>query len=170
MTWRKCLCPATGFFLFFMALAPKAHGEMPGSDDDSPAIEKVIEDYCVAVSDAAAEQRTARQALALKELSARVEDRITKLERAKADLEAVIKRQEALRILADQELVGIYSGMTPETAAAQMEKIGSPLASSILRQLKPRQASAILNEMKPDFAAQLVKIIASLQQTGRDTK
>lgn len=155
---------AAAFILLPSLAAGDAWAEAGDSHEASPSVEKVIEDYCVAVSDAAAEQRTARQAKALNDLKAKVEERITRLEQSKSELETLIKRQEALRTLADQELVSIYSGMAPETAAAQMEKVGAFLASSVLRQLKPRQASAILNEMKPEFAAQLVKIIASAPQ------
>lgn len=146
-------------------LAESSHGS-----DTAPDIQKTVEEYCVAVSDAAAERRTARQALALQELRSKVEERIARLEQAKTELEALIKRREDLRALADQELVGIYAGMAPETAAAQMEKIGPTLAASVLRQLKPRQASAILNEMKPELAARLVNIIASVSQNSRDKK
>jgi flagellar motility protein MotE (MotC chaperone) len=152
-----------------LVLAPASlHAETPETADASPAVGKIIEEYCVAISDQAAERRIARQAQALKELGARVENRIARLEQATTELEAVIKRQEDLRRLADTELVSIYSGMAPDMAASQMEKIGTSLASSVLRQLKPRQAGAILNEMKPDVAAQLVKAISSSPPNGKD--
>lgn len=163
-------CNSSRAFFILLLISAPARADSARNGGVAPDLQKVVEEYCVAVSDAAAERRMAQQASSLQDLRARVEDRITRLEQAKAELESVIKRQEALRTLADQELVAMYSGMDPETAGAQMEKLGPALASSVLRQLKPRQASAILNEMKPELAAQLVKIIASASQTGRDQK
>lgn len=141
--------------------AVKCRSEAAESGTVPPSVERVIEEYCVTMSDAASERRAARQALALNELRTRVEERIARLETAKNELEVTIKRHEELRKLADQDLVNIYAGMAPDVAASQMANIAPSLASSVLRQLKPHQASAILNEMKPDAAAQLVQIIAS---------
>ena len=138
---------------------------------DAPAnetdIRQVIEEYCVAISDAAAERRMAIQSAILKELEARVEDKIARLDQ-KSELETLLKRREDLRGLARQELVDIYAGMEPEVASIQLEKLDVRLASSVLRQLKPRQASAILNEMNPDFAARMAKTIASASRSGKE--
>jgi flagellar motility protein MotE (MotC chaperone) len=131
-------------------------------------IRKVIEEYCVAISDMAAERRMATQSAMLKELEARVEDKIARLEQKKGELETLLKRREDLRGLARQELVEIYAGMEPEIASIQLEKLDVQLASSVLRQLKPRQASAILNEMNPDFAARMAKTIASAARNGKE--
>jgi flagellar motility protein MotE (MotC chaperone) len=133
-------------------------------------IRKTIEEYCTSVSDLAAERRAARQASALKELQAKVENRLNELEQHTNDLAELIQKREALRALADKELVDIYSGVEAEAAAAQMERLDLPLASSVLRQLKPRQASAILNVMKPELAAQLVRLIAANAADGRVTQ
>lgn len=154
----------------FIPLVASTTAAPSASVGSSPALEKIIKDYCVAASDAAAETRAARQALALKDLRVRVEERIAALQQVKIELEALVARQEALRTLADQELVSIYSGMAPDIAATQIERIGSSLASSVLRQLKPRTASAILNEMKPEIAAELVKTIAIAPQEYGDSK
>jgi flagellar motility protein MotE (MotC chaperone) len=139
---------------------------------DAPAnetdIRQVIEEYCVAISDAAAERRMAIQSAILKELEARVEDKIARLDQKKSELETLLKRREDLRGLARQELVDIYAGMEPEVASIQLEKLDVRLASSVLRQLKPRQASAILNEMNPDFAARMAKTIASASRSGKE--
>lgn len=129
-------------------------------DVENSEITKTIEEYCTSISDLAAERRAARQASALKELQAKVESRIDELEQHTRGLAEVIQKREALRALAEKELVDIYSGVEAEAAAAQLERLDLPLASSVLRQLKPRQASAILNVMKPDLAAQLVRLIA----------
>lgn len=135
-------------------------GVARGDDPADTDVHKVIEDYCSAISDLAAERRAARQAAALKELEARVEDRLKLLDARNRELAELISQRDALRNLAEKELVDIYAGVDAEAAAEQMGKLDLRLASSVLRQLKPRQASAILDVMKPDLAAALVRLIA----------
>lgn len=135
-----------------------------GTGSGEPDLRKVVEDYCVSVSDLAAERRVARQATALKDLQAQVDDRLALLDQRTQELADLLHKRDELRNLAQKELVDIYAGMDSEAAAAQMEKLDMRLASSVLRQLKPRQASAILDVMKPDLAAQLVRLIAVAAQ------
>jgi flagellar motility protein MotE (MotC chaperone) len=148
-----------------LASAPASTKET-GAED----LRKIIEEYCLAVSDAAAEQRMATQTAVLQALEAKVEERIGRLERQKIELESLLQRRDELRNLAKKELVDIYSGMDPEAASQQMAQLDLVLASSVLRQLKPRQASAILNEMKPDLAAGLARMIAASAQTGKEAQ
>ena len=145
--------------------AASAQVAVDGSAD--PDVKKVIETYCTSISDLAAERRAARQAAALKDLQAKVDDRLNMLEQRSNALADLIRKREELRNLAEKELVDIYAGMDAEAAAAQMEKLDMRLASSVLRQLKPRQASAILNVMKPEFAAQMVRLIAVAASDGK---
>ncbi len=137
-----------------------------GSPDD---VRQAIEEYCVTVSDAAAERRMFNQTAALKELEARMNEKINRLEQEKGELEALLKRREDLRNLARQELVEIYAVMDAEAASQQLAQLDVWLAASVLRQLKPRQASAILDEMNPDTAARMAKVIASAAPGGKDT-
>jgi flagellar motility protein MotE (MotC chaperone) len=152
----------------FCTAAPHALAEAPALEGGEDDIQQVIERYCVAISDAAAERRMATQSAALKELEARLEEKITRLEQKRGELETLLKRREDLRNLARKELIEIYAGMEPEAASAQLEKLDVRLSSSVLRQLKPRQASAILNEMSPEFAARMAKMIASAAQDRGD--
>lgn len=152
--------------LLALVLTETARSDTP----PDPSVAKVIEEYCSSITDLAAEQRAARQASSLKELQAKVEERLDVLEEQTEALAGLIKRREALRNLADRELVDIYAGVDAEAAAAQMEKLDLRLASSVLRQLKPRQASAILNVMKPDLAANLVRLIAVAASNDRVTQ
>lgn len=145
----------------------KAHAQASEEGNPEPSIQKTIEEYCTSVSDLARERRAALQASALKELEAKVDDRLTLLEQKKQELDELIQKRTALRNLAEKELVDIYAGMDAEAAAAQMEKLDMRLASSVLRQLKPRQASAILDVMKPELAAGLVKLIAVAAADGK---
>jgi flagellar motility protein MotE (MotC chaperone) len=141
--------------------APELAAETPPAEGNAGDIRQVIEEYCVAVSDAAAERRMVNQTTALKELEARMEEKIKLLEQEKSALEVLLKRREDLRNLAKRELVEIYAVMDAEAASQQLEQLDVRLASSVLRQLKPRQASAILNEMNPETAARMAKVIAS---------
>lgn len=162
------LTRTVGLVLLLSSLATPAHTETPAADAGAADIQETIEKYCTTISDAATEQRMANQNAMLKELEAKVEEGIARLEQGKAELQDLLKRHEDLRNLARKELVEIYSGMEPEAASLQLEKLDVRLASSVLRQLKPRQASTILNEMDPDFAARMAKMIASAAQSGMD--
>lgn len=132
-------------------------------------VRQAIEEYCVTVSDAAAERRMFNQTAALKELETRMDEKINRLEQEKSKLEALLKRREDLRNLAKRELVEIYAVMDAEGASQQLAQLDVWLAASVLRQLKPRQASAILNEMNPDTAARMAKVIASAAPGRKDT-
>ena len=133
-------------------------------------VQKAIEAYCTSVSDLAAERRAARQTSALKELDAKVSERLDLLDQRTKELAELIKKRNELRDLAGKELVEIYAGVDAEAAAAQMEKLDFRLASSVLRQLKPRQASAILDVMKPELAALLIRTIAATGEFEKGRK
>lgn len=161
MKWRGfgcCILLGTGLLWWAQSVS---HAEEAGGASATPPVETIIRDYCGLVADQASERRQALLKRSLSELETRVEDRLDELEKAKAELEVLIKRREDLRNLARKELVDIYAGMEPSIAAAQMEQVDVQLASSIIRQLKPRLASAILDETKPEFAARIVRLIAS---------
>lgn len=148
----------TGFLLLAAGLSLPAAAQE--KDDADPDLRKVIETYCTTVSDLAAERRVARQTSALKELEAKVQGRLDVLAQRTQELSDLVHKRDELRNLAKAELVDIYAGMDAEAAAAQMERLDLGLASSVLRQLKPRQASAILDVMKPEMAAQMIRLIA----------
>jgi flagellar motility protein MotE (MotC chaperone) len=150
-------------------LQPVAAQETSEGNAD-PDLRKVIETYCTTVSDLAAERRVARQTWALKELEAKVQDRLGVLEQSTQELSDLIRKRDELRNLAKAELVDIYAGMDAEAAAAQMERLDPRLASSVLRQLKPRQASAILDVMKPEVAAVMMRLIAVPAAEGTSTQ
>jgi flagellar motility protein MotE (MotC chaperone) len=169
MSARSCMQIAAmaAMAALSVAFTSHAHAESSNADEDQNEIREIIEEYCVAVSDIAMEQRMATQSALLKALEAKVENGIARLEQRKSELEALLKRRDDLRNLAQKELVEIYSGMDPEAASLQLEKLDVRLASSVLRQLKPRQASAVLNEMNPEFAARMAKLIAIAAQSEK---
>lgn len=139
-----------------LALIVPASGEEVTAEDKEAVI-----DYCLNISDKAAETRMARQVEALKQLEGEIDLKISELEKRAAGVQAWVDKQERLQSAASAGVVEIYAAMDPEAAARQMSKTDPRLASSVLRQLKPKQASLILNEMKPEQAALLVKAIAA---------
>jgi flagellar motility protein MotE (MotC chaperone) len=156
-----------GTLLLMAAFLPGAgpvSAQSPVIEQATPEVRQAIEEYCLSISDAAAERRMATKTAALEKLEKRLEERMGRLEEEKTALEALIAKREEIRSLAKKELVDIYAGMPPEAAAAQMEKLDLRLASSVLRQMKPRQASAILSEVEPELAAQMMRVIASATQ------
>lgn len=160
--------------LFLMAAsvsnAATVYAQSTVIEQATPEVRQAIEDYCLSISDAAAERRMATKTASFEKLEKRLEERMTRLEEEKTALEALIAKREEIRNLATKELVEIYAGMPPEAAAAQMEKLDIRLASSVLRQLKPRQASAILSEVKPDLAAQMMRVLASAAQPAPEER
>jgi flagellar motility protein MotE (MotC chaperone) len=139
-------------------------------DPQEQTIETIVQDYCSIVTDKASEERQARLVQSLEALEERIDEKLKELEAAKTSLEDVITRRDDLRNLAKQEVVSIYAGMEPAVAANQLEKVDAYLASSIIRQLKPRQASAILDESKPELAARLIRILASSSTNSGDSQ
>jgi len=131
----------------------------PESPDD------VVREYCLGISDKAAEARAAWLTSETKKLQDDVAARIAELEKRTAELKTWVERRQTLLRLANESLVEIYSGMDPEAAAAQLAQIDIATGASILRQLKPRGASAILDAMLPEKAAPLIKLISA---AGRD--
>ncbi len=117
--------------------------------------------YCLNISDKAAEQRIARQTGALKAMEVKLEAKIRELDQHRATLQEWVEKQNQLRDIANARLIEVYGSMDPEAAAEQMANLDLRLASSVLAQLKPRIASGIMNEMQPELAARLVKLLAA---------
>jgi flagellar motility protein MotE (MotC chaperone) len=116
--------------------------------------------YCETIRQGAIDARAAWQARALQEMEARLERRFHELEAQRREFEAWLARREALLRKAEDSVVGIYSRMNAESAAAQLAAMDAPTASAIIAKLNPRQAGAILNEMEPGRAAQLARTVA----------
>lgn len=139
------------------ASASAVFAEAPAETD--PAA--IIQDYCLAIADAAADARIAHQERQLKALEEEVEKKLTALDARRVELETWVEKYEAMLKTANAGLVGIYAKMDPETAARQLAEVSRTTAVSIIAQLTARNASAILNEMPPEAAAELVKALAA---------
>lgn len=151
------------FWLFVLLLMP---GSAAFADDPTPP-RSLVDGYCGAIGDKAAEARAAWQTEQLTDLQKRIEEKLVQLENKRKDLQGWVEKRDQILKSANQSLVDIYAKMDPEAAAAQLARAETATAVSVLHQLKARSASAILNSMDPDKAAMLVKMLAA---TARDDK
>ena len=117
--------------------------------------------YCLNISDAATETRTAVLANHLKDMGAEVDEKLTKLdERISVLRDWMVKRQQFLDS-ANESLIKIFASMRPDAAALQFTEIGPGKAAAIISKLEPSNASAILAEMKPADAAKITLVLSS---------
>jgi flagellar motility protein MotE (MotC chaperone) len=121
----------------------------------------VVEDYCAGIVDRARDARVAWQTASLQQLRGEVAAKIAELEAKDRELRAWIEKHDSMRLAASRALVDIYAKMDADAAAVQLAGIETATATSILRQLSPRQAGAILNVMATERAAALVRAIAA---------
>jgi len=116
--------------------------------------------YCVNISNAAADARFAWQTATLQNLQLQLEESIAALEAKRAEYEDWLSRREKFLSQATDDVVAIYSRMRPEAAAIQLAAMDDETAAAVLAKLKARNSSAILNEMDPARAAQLTNTLA----------
>ncbi len=117
--------------------------------------------FCTNIADAARDQRYLLQKKELADLQAGVNERITVLEKRRAEYEDWLKRRDDFLKQAELGLVDIYKTMKADAAAGQLELVNAEIAAAIIMKLPPRQSSLILSEMAPDKAAVLTNIISS---------
>jgi flagellar motility protein MotE (MotC chaperone) len=122
--------------------------------------------YCTNIADPAADARFARQAAALSDMEAEVNQRIDALEAKRAEYEAWLKKREDFLRNADASVVAIFTQMRPDAASAQLAVMQMESAAAILVKLNPRIASAILAEMDPTRAAQLTTTMTGMARTA----
>jgi flagellar motility protein MotE (MotC chaperone) len=111
------------------------------------------DDYCANVANLAADTRHALQMKTLEDLQKQIDEKITVLEKKRAENEALVKEREDAVKTTEKGVVDIFAKMKPDVAAAQFEILDVDTSASILKQLNARTASTILNEMKPPIAA-----------------
>ena len=126
-----------------------------------PAATPEITRYCTNIAAAASDARFAWQTGKLNELEIRIKARIQDLDTKQAELRGWIEKRDAMVKQANEKMVGIYSKMRPETAAAQISTLEDDMAATVLAQLPPRPASAIFNEIPADRASKLAALIAA---------
>jgi flagellar motility protein MotE (MotC chaperone) len=143
---------------FALAAAPAARA-VDAAQPEAAAPDEV-KHYCETIRQGAIDARAAWQARALQDMEARLERRFAELTAQKREFEAWLARREEFLRKAEDSVVGIYSRMSAESAAAQLAAMDRETASAIIAKLSQRQAGAILNEMEPGRAALLARTVA----------
>jgi flagellar motility protein MotE (MotC chaperone) len=124
------------------------------------AMSEEVRQYCVNITNAAADARFAWQTATLQNLQLQVEESVAALEAKRAEYETWLARREKFLNQAKEDVVAIYSRMRPDAAAVQLAAMDDETAAAVLAKLKARSSSAILNEMDPARAAQLTNALA----------
>ncbi len=117
--------------------------------------------YCLNISDAATETRTAVLANRLSSMGTEVDDKLKKLDERIAVLRDWMTRRQQFLDSANDSLIKIFASMRPDAAALQFTEIGPGKAAAIISKLEPNNASAILAEMKPADAAKITLVLSS---------
>jgi flagellar motility protein MotE (MotC chaperone) len=126
----------------------------------SPNETEDIARYCAALGPSIVEARAAYQLRRLEELEAQTREEVEKLEAKEQEArEWVLKREEMMKAATD-DVVGIYSKMAADAAAAKLGEMDDRIAAAVLGKLKPGVAAAILAEMATDKAAKLSTLLA----------
>lgn len=135
--------------------ASRAEDAPPSPDPDE------VQRFCTNIADAARDRRYALQTERLTVLKKDIDERITALEKKRAEYEEWLARRDDFLDKAQDGVVAIYANMTPDAAAEKLAALNVNLAAAIVMKLEPRQAGVILNEMESDAAAKLTVIMAS---------
>jgi flagellar motility protein MotE (MotC chaperone) len=149
-----------------------AAGVQPAAEAPPPvqAPKSAAEQYCTNIATAAADARFAWQEKRLKDLDAELKARIAELATKQAEYKDWLNKRQDFLKRAEENLVGIYSHMRPDAAAAQLSAMDDANAAAVLAKLSPRAASAILNEIDPTRAARLANTLAGGDPVPTDGK
>lgn len=120
-----------------------------------------IRQFCTNIADAARDQRYVLQKEELDKLQSEVNDRITLLEKRKAEYEDWLKQRNDFMKQAENGLVAIYKTMKADAAAPQLQETPPILAAAIIMKLPPKQSGLIMAEMDPEKAGIIASIMAS---------
>lgn len=160
------------------ALSPSDAARLFTDEGDAPPTElttgtvdgqgsELARGYCVSISSAAADTRTAIQMSKLADMEKKIGQRIAALEAKTAEYKSWIERRDQFLKRANTTLAKIYTQMEPDAAALQLVSMDEETAASILLKLEPQNASAILNEMAPEKAARLAATISGAARLPR---
>ena len=156
-----------------LAAPAESPAEAPPAQPGHTAIElramsEEARQYCINISNEAADARFAWQTSTLQNLQLQLEESVAALETKRAEYEEWLARREKFLAQAKEDVVAIYSRMRPDAAAIQLAAMDDETAAAVLAKLKARNSSAILNEMDPARAAQLTNTLAGA--SGLPTK
>lgn len=160
---RHCFCrganaaaPLVFALMLAQAIPPPALAAEAGSSQPGGEIQR----FCSNIADAARDRRYALQTKRLENLKAEIDKRVEALEKKRAEYEDWLRRREEFLAKAQDNVVAIYSNMTPDAAAEKLAALNVELAAAIVMKLDPRKAGVILNEMNSKVAAALTGVMA----------
>lgn len=122
-----------------------------------------IQQYCSNVAASAESLRLERRRKQLAELETEIAARLSSLDAKQQELRGLLDRLDAFEHKTSEALVGLYSRMKPEAAAAQLAQMDDEIAAALMLHLKTKISSAILGEMEASRGAALAKKIADLR-------
>ncbi len=161
---RRCATRLTVAFCLSALSAPSVSGET------AQPLGRDIQQYCANVAASAEAVRLERRRKQLAELEHEIAARLTALDAKQQELRALLDRLEAFERKTSDALVGLYSRMKPEAAAAQLAQIDDDVAAALMLQLKAKISSAILGEMEASRGAALAKKIADMRNVSDGRK
>src|SRR3989338_8718615 len=84
-----------------------------------------------------------------------IQQKLTELEKIKADIEKLIIIRKDLEEKSINQLVKVYSAMSQAEAAAQVERLDRDITIQILSKMKGKSAAKILSNINPALAVQI---------------
>jgi len=97
----------------------------------------------------------------LKAAEKRIDDKITKLEKIRDEIEVRTVQQKKLQNDKFKKLVSIYEGMKPKEAARIFSNLDSRVVLQVAERIAPRKMSAILAKMEANAAERLTIQLAN---------
>jgi flagellar motility protein MotE (MotC chaperone) len=134
------------------------------------AVPKEQQQFCTNIAASSETLRLERRRKELADLEAEVGKRLEALETRQNELRVLVDRLDAFERTASEALLGLYSRMKPDAAAAQIAELDEDLGAALVLQLKPKVSSAILGEMNSARAAALARKISDLRKASAGRK
>jgi flagellar motility protein MotE (MotC chaperone) len=123
--------------------------------------EEEVQKFCTNIADAAKDRRYLLQKQELEKLQGDINQRITILEKRKAEYQDWLTRRNEFLKQTEANLISVYKTMKADEAAPQLEELKPEIAASIIMKLPPRQSGLILSEMEPRKAAMVAAVMTS---------
>ncbi|AHB47771.1 hypothetical protein W911_04070 [Hyphomicrobium nitrativorans NL23] len=137
----------------------------PGPLDALPPNATAAQQYCFNTADTAADARFAWQAKKIQEMEAELNKRAEQLSAKTEEYKTWLARRDEFSRKAHEKLVGFYSRMRADAAAAQLAAIDEETAAAVVTKLETKVASQIMGEMEPAQAAKIASVIAGAART-----
>lgn len=167
---------AAAAFLLALPCAPSGgyaqphgvHGGLSASDKGAGGGDQ--QEYCANIAASSETLRLERRRKELAALETEIETKLQALEARENALRVILDRLDSFERNASEALVGLYSRMKPEAAAAQLAELDDDVGASLRLQMKSKISSAILSEMGAARGAALVKKISDLRNSSAGRK